>query len=56
MHHGYRAIALPMMAVTGTASDGPGHEEAFARRVRAYGRPGDVLLAVSTPGRPASGA
>jgi D-sedoheptulose 7-phosphate isomerase len=45
------AIALPVTAVTGTAGDGPGHEEAFARQVRAYGRPGDVLLAVSTSGR-----
>ena len=45
------AIALHVTAVTGTASDGPGQEEAFARQVRAYGRPGDVLLAVSTSGR-----
>ncbi|HMA47667.1 MAG TPA: PfkB family carbohydrate kinase, partial [Frankiaceae bacterium] len=28
-----------------------GYEEAFARQVRAHGRPGDVLLAISTSGR-----
>ncbi|HEV7584189.1 MAG TPA: glycosyltransferase [Solirubrobacteraceae bacterium] len=27
-----------------------GHEEAFARQVRAHGRPGDVLMALSTSG------
>lgn len=48
---GRPAIALHVTVATGTASDGPGHEESFARQVRAYGRPGDVLLAVSTSGR-----
>jgi D-sedoheptulose 7-phosphate isomerase len=52
------AIALPATApaVSALASDGAtsastAHEEAFARQVRAYGRPGDVLLTVSTVGR-----
>jgi D-sedoheptulose 7-phosphate isomerase len=31
-----------------------GAEEAFARQVRAHGRPGDVLLALSTSGRSAN--
>ncbi len=31
-----------------------GPEEAFARQVRAHGRPGDVLLALSTSGRSAN--
>jgi phosphoheptose isomerase len=31
-----------------------GHEEGFARQVRAHGRPGDVLLALSTSGRSAN--
>jgi D-sedoheptulose 7-phosphate isomerase len=31
-----------------------GGEEAFARQVRAHGRPGDVLLALSTSGRSAN--
>jgi phosphoheptose isomerase len=31
-----------------------GHEEAFARQVRAHGRPGDVLILISTSGRSAN--
>jgi phosphoheptose isomerase len=52
------AIALHVTApaLTSLGSDGPmsagtAHDEAFARQVRAYGRPGDVLLTVSTSGR-----
>ena len=36
--------------VTAVASD-HGCDEVFARQVRAHGRPGDVLLALSTSGR-----
>jgi glycosyltransferase involved in cell wall biosynthesis/phosphoheptose isomerase len=36
-------------SLTAIAND-YGHEEAFARQVRAHGRPGDVLLALSTSG------
>jgi phosphoheptose isomerase len=35
----------------GTGSAGTGPEEAFAHQVRSHGRPGDVLLAMSTSGR-----
>lgn len=47
------AIALHAAApaATAIASDGAGHEEVFARQVRALGRPGDVLLAMSISGR-----
>jgi D-sedoheptulose 7-phosphate isomerase len=47
------AIALQAAAptVTPIAGDGYGQEELFARQVRAYGRPGDVLLTMSTSGR-----
>ena len=37
-------------ALTAIAND-YGAEEAFARQVEAHGRPGDVLLAISTSGR-----
>lgn len=40
-------------AVTAIAND-YGYEEVFARQVRAHGRPGDVLLALSTSGRSAN--
>jgi len=48
----YSAIALTAdtSAVTAIAND-YGYEEVFARQVRAHGRPGDVLLAMSTSGR-----
>lgn len=48
----YSAIALHSdgSAVTAIAND-YGYEEVFARPVRAHGRPGDVLLALSTSGR-----
>jgi D-sedoheptulose 7-phosphate isomerase len=46
------AIALTpdSSAVTAISND-YGFEEVFARQVRAHGRPGDVLLAMSTSGR-----
>jgi D-sedoheptulose 7-phosphate isomerase len=46
------AIALTpdSSAVTAIAND-YGFEEVFARQVRAHGRPGDVLLVLSTSGR-----
>ena len=37
--------------VTAIASDYDGYDEVYARQVRAHGRPGDVLLALSTSGR-----
>jgi len=40
-------------SLTAIAND-YGPEEAFARQVRAHGRPGDVLLALSTSGRSAN--
>ena len=48
----YSAIALTAdtSAVTAIAND-YGYEEVFARQVSAHGRPGDVLLAMSTSGR-----
>jgi phosphoheptose isomerase len=48
----YSAIALhsESSALTAIAND-YGYEEVFARQVRAHGRPGDVLLALSTSGR-----
>ena len=48
----YSAIPLhaDTSAVTAIAND-YGYEEVFARQVRAHGRPGDVLLAMSTSGR-----
>lgn len=48
----YSAIALhaDTSAVTAIGND-YGYEEVFARQVAAHGRPGDVLLAMSTSGR-----
>lgn len=48
----YSAIALhtEAPAVTAIAND-YGYDEVFARQVRAHGRPGDVLVALSTSGR-----
>lgn len=48
----FSAIALhaETSALTAIANDYPA-EELFARQVRAHGRPGDVLLALSTSGR-----
>lgn len=48
----FSAIALPAEAssVTAIVND-YGPAEAFARQVRAHGRPGDVLVALSTSGR-----
>ena len=48
----YSAIALhaETSAVTAIAND-YGYEEVFARQVAAHGRPGDVLIALSTSGR-----
>jgi phosphoheptose isomerase len=47
------AIALRAAGptVTATAADCSRDEEVFARQVRAHGRPGDVLLAMSVSGR-----
>ena len=54
-----RAVRMPSHAIclhadssalTAIAND-YGFEEAFARQVRAHGRPGDVLVAFSTSGR-----
>ncbi|MGH7210029.1 MAG: D-sedoheptulose 7-phosphate isomerase [Acetobacteraceae bacterium] len=56
----YDRIPLPVIALTAdaavmtaTAND-YGFEHVFARQVRALGRPGDVLLAISTSGRSAN--
>lgn len=48
----FSAIALnaETSTVTAVAND-YGYDEVFARQVRAHGRPGDVLLAMSTSGR-----
>jgi phosphoheptose isomerase len=50
---GSPAVALhsAVSAVSVVASDGSGREELFARQVRSHGRPGDVLLTMSTSGR-----
>ena len=45
------ALHVATPTVTPNGGDGSGHEEAFARQVRARGRPGDVLLTVSASGR-----
>ena len=46
------AIALSADSVLLTAwANDAGFEEVFARQVEAFGRPGDVLLAISTSGR-----
>ena len=44
------ALCADMSSVTAIGND-YGAEEAFARQVRAHGRPGDVLVALSTSGR-----
>jgi phosphoheptose isomerase len=46
----HSAIALHAETPPATASD-PWSDEVYARQVRAHGRPGDVLLALSTSGR-----
>ncbi|HEV7466203.1 MAG TPA: SIS domain-containing protein [Candidatus Dormibacteraeota bacterium] len=48
----FSAIALhaETSSLTALCND-YGHEQAFARAVRAHGRPGDVLVALSTSGR-----
>ncbi len=43
-------LAADSASLTAIAND-YGPDEAFARQVRAHGRPGDVLLAISTSGR-----
>ena len=43
------ALSADSSAVTAIAND-DGIEELFARQVQAYGRPGDVLVALSTSG------
>jgi D-sedoheptulose 7-phosphate isomerase len=49
---GWPALALTVdtSALTAIAND-YGFERVFARQVEAYGRPGDVLVAISTSGR-----
>jgi D-sedoheptulose 7-phosphate isomerase len=47
------ALCADMPSVTAIGNDF-GAEEAFARQVRAHGRPGDVLVALSTSGRSAN--
>jgi D-sedoheptulose 7-phosphate isomerase len=48
----FSAIALHTETSTVTAiGNDYGFEEVFARQVRAHGRPGDILLAISTSGR-----
>jgi len=44
------ALTSDMAAVTAIGND-YGAEEVFARQVRAHGRPGDVLMVLSTSGR-----
>ncbi|WP_433064420.1 D-sedoheptulose-7-phosphate isomerase [Dactylosporangium sp. CS-033363] len=44
------ALSADSSAVTAIGND-YGYREIFARQVRAHGRPGDVLLALSTSGR-----
>ena len=44
------ALCADMASVTAIGND-YGAEEAFARQVHAHGRPGDVLVALSTSGR-----
>jgi D-sedoheptulose 7-phosphate isomerase len=47
----YSAISLHADAPSLTAiANDYGHEEMFARQVRAHGRPGDVLICLSTSG------
>lgn len=46
------ALALPIDSATMTAwSNDVAYEDVFARQVEAFGRPGDVLLGISTSGR-----
>jgi D-sedoheptulose 7-phosphate isomerase len=47
------ALHAETSSLTAIAND-YGTEEAFARQVRAHGRPGDVLVALSTSGRSAN--
>ena len=47
------ALCADTSSVTALVNDF-GAEDAFARQVRAHGRPGDVLLALSTSGRSAN--
>jgi phosphoheptose isomerase len=48
----YSAIALPAESSTVTAiANDYGFEEVYARQVLAHGRPGDVLITLSTSGR-----
>lgn len=50
-------VALPALALTADSavltawSNDVGYEDIFARQVEAYGRPGDLLFAISTSGR-----
>jgi D-sedoheptulose 7-phosphate isomerase len=44
------ALCADSGAVTAIAND-YGYEEVFARQVRAHGRPGDILIVLSTSGR-----
>lgn len=44
------ALSADTSAVTAIAND-YGYDEVFARQVRAHGRPGDILILISTSGR-----
>ncbi len=48
------AVSIPDPATLTAAANDLGYEMAFARWVRAVGRPGDVLLALSTSGKSAN--
>jgi glycosyltransferase involved in cell wall biosynthesis/phosphoheptose isomerase len=49
---GLRALALTADPVVVTGwSEGPGFDDVFARQVRTFGAPGDVLVCISTSGR-----
>jgi D-sedoheptulose 7-phosphate isomerase len=47
------ALTVDTSALTAVAND-YGYDQVFARQVRALGRPGDVLFAISTSGRSAN--
>jgi D-inositol-3-phosphate glycosyltransferase len=52
---GLPALALPAdSAITTAWANDVGYDDVFARQVGAFGRPGDVLLGISTSGRSAN--
>jgi len=48
---GYAAVAIADAGHLSCVANDYGYEQVFARYVQAHGRPGDVLLAISTSGR-----